>query len=230
MTVGENMRLDLRPCFWTGSVLWIRKRSLVYLLFCSGRISCSPAADLEQQKRYHRQPLLQEGRAGPPLIPGLQQSLTCGQWLLRSCLCESSCGGQEPLYRSLIQAFDFFLFCFFSLFGAKDSVPVCQLPDSSGGGAHTHTRRKRNGSSRVWLDGPRQRAGVPASEHGQGGSLGVAEWARSLAAVQRRRLPPHWERAERGCPGKCGPGASGWPALSLRHRSAVYAPVSTGHR
>lgn len=75
----------------------------------------------------------------------------------------------------------------------------------------------RNGPSWIWVAGACQRAGIPASEHGQGGGLGVAERARALATVQRRRLPPHRERAEGGRPGERGPGTSGRPALALRH-------------
>lgn len=120
---------------------------------------------------------------------------------------------------------------FFSF--SVEFFPVWRRRKSSGLTAdcrRQHRHLRRDGSSWIRVAGACQRAGVPSSEHGQGGGLGVVERTRPLATVQRSGLPPYWERAEGGRPGKRSAGASGRPALSLRHWSAVYAPVSTGYR
>lgn len=96
--------------------------------------------------------------------------------------------------------------------------------------AQTQTPPEKDGSPRVWAAGAHEWRGVPTSEPGQGGRLGVAERARALEAVQRGGVPPHRERTEGRRQGKRGSRAGGCPALPLHHRPAVYAPVSAGHR
>lgn len=218
------------PLMLSESELSRRFISVFLHLFCSERISWSPAADLGHQKSHHQHPPLRTGRAGRRLTfflgwLELQQAVTCRQWLPQSCLCESSCAGEGPLDQSLIQApFFFFSVEFFPVWRRRKSSSL------TADWRRRHRHLRRDGSSWIRVAGACQRAGVPSSEHGQGGGLGVVERTRSLAAVQRSGLPPYWERAEGGCPGKCGAGASGRPALSLRHWSAVYAPVSPGYR
>lgn len=87
-----------------------------------------------------------------------------------------------------------------------------------------------DGSSGIRVAGARKWAGVPPSEPRKGGGLGMAERTWTLEALHRSSLPPYRKRAEGGCPGKCSSRAGGCSALSLHHRPAVHAPVSTRHR
>lgn len=126
----------------------------------------------------------------------------------------------------------------FFLFGAYENMFLCDSWltrsqwCSSPGHSQQLTRRHLtgDGTSRIGVAGARQWAGLPSSEPGQGGGLGMVERTWTLEALQCGGLPPYWERTEGGCPRYCCSGAGGCPALSLHHRPAVHAPVSTRHR
>lgn len=67
---------------------------------------------------------------------------------------------------------------------------------------------KSDGTSGVGVVGAHERGGVPPTECGQGGGLGMAERTWALEAVQCGGLSPHRECSEGGCSGECGPGTS----------------------